>query len=147
METEKVDGHHRGDDDREGRGEALEDVVGVLHHHGHQQPAERLVENDAPHHVGVAEQESNLGNGRAVLPPQSQHAERHAEDPQLHVPHPDGGGAPLQDLLKVNPGESRRQAVDRHGDQTHHVVLIGVVRRLLVPRLLHLYDGDSSEQQ
>lgn len=144
METEQVDGRYRGDDDGEGGGEALQDVVGVLHHDGHQQPAKRLVKDDTPHHVGVAVQEAALGDGGAIAPPHPKQAEPGAKYPQLHVPDPDRSRAPLQDLLEVNTGESRRQAADHHGDQTHGVVLTGAVRhrRLLVPLLLHL-QGDK----
>lgn len=145
MEAEQVDGRHRGDDDGEGGGEALEDVVGVLHHQGHQQPTERLVEDDAPYHAGVPKQEATLGNGGAIIPPQSQQAKHHAEDSQLHIPHPHGGGAALQDLLKVYAGKSRRQAADHHGNQAHGVVLSGGVlhRRLFVALLLHLQRDDQ----
>lgn len=102
VKAEQVNGQHRGDNDGEGGGEALQDVVGVFDHHGHQETAERLVEDDAPNHVGVAKEEALLGHSSAIVPPQSQHAQRCAEDSQLHVPHPHGGRASLQDFLKVN---------------------------------------------
>lgn len=150
VEAEEVDGHDGGDHDGEGGGEALQDVVGVLHHHGHQEAAEGLVQDHAPHHGRVAEQEALLGDGGAIIPPQAQQAQHRAKDAQLHVPQPHRRRTALQDLLEVDAGEARRQARHDHRHQALGVALavIGCHGLLLLAALLlHLDDGHAPEQQ
>lgn len=88
MEAEEVDGRDRGHHDGEGGGEALENVIGIFDHHGHQQATERLVKNHAPYNGRVAKQEALLGDLYTVVPPQAEQAQERPEKPQLHVAEP-----------------------------------------------------------
>ncbi len=102
MEAEEVDRCDRGHDDGKRSGEAFENVVRVFYYDSYQEAAEGLVEDDAPHHGRVAEQEAFLGDGGTVVPPHAEETQNCPEDPELDVSNPHRGRAALQDLLEVH---------------------------------------------
>ena len=62
-----------------------------LDHHRHHDPAQRLQEDDAPHHGAVALEEAGLGHfgGVGGGGKDAQEAEGDADHRELHVAHPD----------------------------------------------------------
>lgn len=105
-EPEEIHRHHRGDDDAEAGREPLEDVVRVLDDDSDQETPEGLHGDHEPHVVGVAEEEPLLDDSVSVLGPDAEDTGEHPEESQLDVAQPDGALGALEDLLKVDAGES-----------------------------------------
>ena len=108
--VEEVDGCNAGEDDGERRGKPFENVVRVAHHHGHNETPDGLLDHHHPHQRGIPVEEPILHHDRAVLGQHADHSRARPKDPELHVPHPYGGVRFLEDHLKVDPGETRRDA-------------------------------------
>ena len=88
METEQDDGDHAGNDDGQGAGESLEDVVGVFDDDGHQEAAGGVEEYQVDDKQVVAEKESVFGDPSSVLGKTDKNAQRNGQDAQLNVSHP-----------------------------------------------------------
>ena len=108
--AEQKDGGQHGQHDGQGGGEVLEDVIGVLHHHGHQEPPQGIQDHQVPDIAVVAKEEA-LALYAGPVGGQGRHeAKRQGGQGELHISHPDGNVGAFQDFFKVNASKSRATA-------------------------------------
>mmetsp|Transcript_42401 Transcript_42401/g.136907 ORF Transcript_42401/g.136907 Transcript_42401/m.136907 type:complete len:322 (+) Transcript_42401:155-1120(+) len=102
------------EDDCDGGGVGLDDVVGVLDYGGDEQPAERSQPDDGPDGGREADEGARGGEGCPLEPKEDKEGLRDAEDGELHVAHPQRRLARLHLLLEVDVREAREQRRGEH---------------------------------
>lgn len=108
--VEDVNGDNAGDDDRYGGSKALEDVVRVLHHNGHQEAALRLQKYHSPREKRVAKEEALLLNELVVRYEDLHQAKGYSNGRQLNVTNPKGDMRIFEYLLKIDACKAREKA-------------------------------------
>mmetsp|Transcript_3301 Transcript_3301/g.10845 ORF Transcript_3301/g.10845 Transcript_3301/m.10845 type:complete len:372 (-) Transcript_3301:182-1297(-) len=138
----------RRDDDRERRSEALDDIVGVLHHQRDKQPAERDLQDDEAGHPSVALQEAARADGAAVEPRDLAGADEQRQRAELHIPQPDRDlRCPLDDPLQPHAGEAREEARRRDGRHAANRAGRGEGPAGTARRQLHKDDAEEENPQ
>ena len=79
-EVEYEDAGHAGDDDGKAAGEPLQNIVGVLDDHGHQESAESVLRHGEPDKVVVAVEKSMFSDLISICEVAGQEAERVGDD-------------------------------------------------------------------
>lgn len=152
MKLEQVHGRDGRYDDGQRRGESLENVVGKLDHHGHNQTAARLQHDQIPHKQVVAKEETVRAQQRMIVDEARGQAERQAQQAQLHVAHPHRNVRALQHLLKVHARETGQEARAQGGRKANHSILLRSAlgrgrRRRRRARIGQLHKHDAQHQQ
>ena len=139
-----VRGGDAGHNDGTRGGEALEDVVSVLHHHRDNQSSHGLEEDDGPDDGVVSLEEAVSEDAVEVLAHACDGGDEEADQRHLDVAHPNRGGGALHHPLEVHAREAAGAAAAKDAEYAQKTALLTGEVDLLLLREVH--DGDSDGQ-